>query len=89
MPGNKLEGIWEEWFFMLRWLAMLVAVDGHFATVVCEDGGQRAPDLFYAFDRGLFMNAKRDASVVYSVISDETRALAGDLPSALYPARRV
>lgn len=45
---------------------------------VCEDGGVAAPDLFYAFDRGLFMNAKRGPSVVQSVVSEETRELPGN-----------
>jgi hypothetical protein len=77
VPGNKLESIWEEWLFMLRWLATLVAVDGHFATVACEDGGPRAPELFFAFDHGLFMNSRRDKTAVYSVVTDERRELGG------------
>jgi hypothetical protein len=76
VPGNKLEGIFEEWLQLLRWLATLIPVDGHFATVMCEDGGQPLPFLFHSYGGKLFMKGVKEPNVVHSLDSDERRELA-------------
>jgi hypothetical protein len=74
-PGNKLEGIFDEWLRLLRWLASLVAADGHFATVICEDGGHAPPFLFYSCGGRLFMKSEKEMNVVHSVDSEERRVV--------------
>lgn len=74
-PGHTLEGIFGEWLQLLRWLASLIAIDGHFATVVLEDGGDTEPFLFCSFEGRLFMKTEKAAVQVASLDSDETRTL--------------
>jgi len=74
-PGSKLEGIFDEWLRLLQWLASLIAVEGHFATVICEDGGYDPPFLFYSCDGRLFMKSDKEPNLVHSINSDEQREI--------------
>jgi hypothetical protein len=56
-------------------LATLIHMDGHFATVICEDGGEVLPGLSYSYGGRLFMKGAKEAKVLYALDSDERREL--------------
>jgi hypothetical protein len=78
VPGSKLESIFEKWLRLLQWLASLIAIDGHFATVIREDGGYAPPFLFYSCDGRLFMKSEKELNVVQSVDFEERREIPAD-----------
>lgn len=51
-------------------------MDGHFAIVICKDGGEVLPGLFYSYRGRLFMTGVKEAKVLYALDADARRELA-------------
>lgn len=59
LPGNKLEGVWQDTLPLIHWLASMSSAKGAVGIVVAEDFSDDEPMVLIVCDRKLFISASK------------------------------